>query len=70
MSDFREAIANNRKTFEARYPRAIRALRRAYADGPEDKEHLFLEMLHQIDDYAIIDPTLMEEFHSAYEFYK
>jgi len=60
------AKKENRQTFEARYPQAVRAIRRAYSDTGDD---VFLEMLNQIDDFARIDPDLMEEFQQAYEFW-
>lgn len=57
----------NRKMFEARYPRAVRALRRAYS---EEGDEIFLEMLSQIDEFATIGAELVEDFHEAYDFWR
>jgi len=66
MIDRNQAKKDNRKMFEARYPQAVRAIRRAYSDTGDD---VFLVMLNQIDDFATVAPELMEEFQKAYEFW-
>lgn len=67
MNSLNQYKKENRKMFEARYPRAVRALRRAYS---EEGDEIFLEMLSQIDDFAVIDPDLMEDFRTAYDFWR
>jgi len=67
MFNLNQAKKDNRKVFEARYPQAVRALRKAYS---EEGNEIFLEMLSQIDDFAVIDPDMMEDFRTAYDFWR